>query len=226
MTISKELERIFKVCGKCRHYNDADDSFCMSCVKIDREFRKLTHRQLCELGARFILSLRHPTGYPWRILIETGYRAENPDVFAYTKYHSILIECKTSRSDFLADMKKPFRQNPQIGIGERRLYLVNQGVCTQNEMPKGWQLLIAYDKDTILLPENFLSPESNAIDESEKCYDFIVRNASAEIELMWSWEYRKERKCLPEIPTDLPNMINPFYWKQGDKVVADILKGV
>ena len=168
--------------------------------------KKLTHRELCELGARWIN--QEYGGGTWHILVETGYRKENPDVFAFCKYYSVLIECKASRSDFLADKKKPFRQNPQLGIGRMRYYLVNEGVATQEDMPEGWQLLIAYDKDTILIPEDYLCPT-----EPEGVYAFDIRNATAETELMWSWLYRKEHDCLPEIH-GVVYKVNPLYWKQ------------
>lgn len=196
------------ICEPCKHFNDLDDSFCGGCNKVDRERRKLTHRQLCELGARFIQYQRYPSNYPWRILIETGYRKENPDVFAFTKYYSVLIECKASRSDFLADKKKPFRQDPLQGVGKRRYYLVNEGVCTQDEMPDGWQLLIARDNDTILLPKDYQDPTCGG----DLGHDFDIRNATAETELMWSWEYRNKRKCLPDIPCEKVNAIIYQNW--------------
>ena len=229
MTIADEnklLENLVeKTCSKCRHYEDENDFVCIKCDKntmiaktIKRKRRALTHRQLCELGARWINQQIGIGVHFWRILIETGYRKENPDVFAFTKYYSVLIECKASRADFLADKKKPFRQNPQLGIGRMRYYLVNEGVATQEDMPKGWQLLIAYDEDTILMPENYEPPMS------PNNYGFDLRNATAETELMWSWLYRKENKCLPVIGEKHVNVIHPSYWKQ-EGMVEKILKG-
>ena len=216
MTIDQELDLVEKVCGKCPHYEDEDDAFCLKCGKnakipeiIDRKQRALTHRQLCELGARWIFNEYHPSTYDWRILVETGYRQENPDVFAFTRYYSVLIECKASRSDFLADKRKPFRKNPQLGVGMRRYYLVNDGVAKQEEMPEGWQLLIAYDKDTILMPNDYVPPTDSSPDKR-----FDIRNATNETELMWSWDYRKKHNCLPVFPIDPPNLIHPAYWQQ------------
>ena len=224
-----ENEKIFRIveriCGKCLHYEDEDDSICLKCSKLNRaidlEQRRLSHRQLCDLGARWIFNESHPASYEWRILIEPGLREELPDVFAFTKYNSVLIECKATRSDFLADKKKPFRQDPQKGIGMRRYYLVNDGVATQDEMPDGWQLLIAYDKDTILLPTDFVPPASQVEDEK---WFFHVRNATNEIELMWSWEYRRKHKCLPVFPTERPNTIHPGFWQQEGWLAKNIEK--
>ena len=208
MTFKESVAIVEKVCGKCRHYEDEDDTFCLKCGKVDRERRKLTHRQLCELGARFIQYHRYPSDYGWRILIETGYRKENPDVFAFTRYHSILFECKASRSDFLADKKKPFRQDPLKGVGQRRYYIVNEGVCTQDEMPQGWQLLIAHDENTIFLPKDYQDP----VDMHDEGHDFHIRNATEEAELMWSWEYRKNHRCLTDIPCEPVNAVAYLNW--------------
>ena len=47
-----------------------------------------------------------------------------PDAIGWKKAcHSVLVECKVSRADFLADRGKPFRQNPETGVGCERYYL-------------------------------------------------------------------------------------------------------
>jgi len=225
VTLNEEMELYDSICSPCRHYNDEDDSYCMKCRKVEKAIQKKnqpTHRELCELGARFILMQRHCQEYPWRILIEPGYRKELPDVFGFSRYYSILIECKASRADFLRDRKKPFRQHPEQGIGARRYYLCNEGVATQDEMPEGWQLLTALDKDTITLPFPYRAPVDS------KGYDFDIRNATAEVELMWSWEYRKNHNCLPVFPTEAVNIRNDTFFKaiedaraKGDKAYQE-----
>jgi hypothetical protein len=66
---------------------------------------------------------------------------EKPDVLAFNhKGTSLLIEVKVSRADFLADKKKPWRENPEKGIGETRVYLTPKGLLTHEEIPYGWQL--------------------------------------------------------------------------------------
>ena len=209
MSIDSDLAFVESVCGKCKHYEDEDDQVCLGCKKMDRAMRKLTHKELCLLGARWINQQIGVGFHGWNIIIEPGYRSEQPDVFAFCKYYSVVIECKASRSDFLADKRKPFRQNPYLGIGRMRYYLVNEGVATQNDMPDGWQLLIAYNKNTILFPDNFIYPY-----DPREGYAFDIRNATNEIELMHSWEYRKKHNCLPEIGTDNVAMIHPGYWTQ------------
>ena len=49
---------------------------------------------------------------------------EMPDAIGWKKTcHSVLVECKASRPDFLADRGKPFRQKPETGVGCERYYL-------------------------------------------------------------------------------------------------------
>jgi hypothetical protein len=67
---------------------------------------------------------------------------EMPDAIGWKKpCHSVLVECKLSRADFLADRDKPFRQNPDTGVGCERYYLVPKGLVQIGELPNGWGLL-------------------------------------------------------------------------------------
>jgi hypothetical protein len=73
--------------------------------------------------------------------LETG---ERPDVIGWRDSVSILIECKVSRQDFLADQKKSFRLNAALGMGDWRFYLSLPGVITRDDLPQGWGLLYAH----------------------------------------------------------------------------------
>jgi hypothetical protein len=67
---------------------------------------------------------------------------EMPDAIGWKKAsHSVLVECKISRSDFLADRQKSFRQKPEIGVGCERFYLAPAGLVLPEELPAGWGLL-------------------------------------------------------------------------------------
>lgn len=67
---------------------------------------------------------------------------EMPDAIGWKKAcHSVLVECKVSRADFLADRDKPFRQKPEMGIGCERYYLAQVGLIRVEELPPGWGLL-------------------------------------------------------------------------------------
>lgn len=67
---------------------------------------------------------------------------EMPDAIGWKRAsHSVLIECKISRTDFLADSCKPFRQKPEIALGCERFYLVPCGLISAEEIPVRWGLL-------------------------------------------------------------------------------------
>ena len=97
------------------------------------------HAQLVARAADW-LRLR----YGCSIVLSEQYCAtgEIPDVIGWkASCQSVLIECKVSRSDFLADANKAFRLRPQDGLGSKRLYMAPPGMIAANELPKHWGLL-------------------------------------------------------------------------------------
>ncbi len=67
---------------------------------------------------------------------------EMPDAIGWKKVcHSVLVECKISRADFLADREKGFRQMPETGVGCERFYLAPRGLIRSEELPAGWGFL-------------------------------------------------------------------------------------
>jgi hypothetical protein len=72
---------------------------------------------------------------------------EMPDAIGWKQAcHSVLVECKISRADFLVDRNKPFRLRPELGIGSERFYLVPRGLVRREELPSGWGLLEYQDR--------------------------------------------------------------------------------
>jgi len=67
---------------------------------------------------------------------------EVPDAIGWKRAcHSVVVECKISRADFLADLEKPFRRKPEQGMGCERFYLASAGLISADELPVGWGLL-------------------------------------------------------------------------------------
>jgi hypothetical protein len=65
-----------------------------------------------------------------------------PDAIGWKRAcHSVLVECKVTRSDFLADRAKPFRLKPEQAVGCERFYLVPAGMVRCEDLPTGWGLL-------------------------------------------------------------------------------------
>ena len=71
----------------------------------------------------------------------TSAASETPDCIGWNSFRSILIECKTSRSDFQRDAKKSTRIHPDLGMGNERFYLTPAGLLKKEELPAGWGLL-------------------------------------------------------------------------------------
>lgn len=102
----------------------------------------LTHSELCEYGRRWLTNAARcpivlvefvtPLG---EIPDNIGFRNEGRD--------SLVIECKVSRSDFLADKKKPHRQpaRAHTALGSYRWYMSEPGVIEVDDLPPGWGLL-------------------------------------------------------------------------------------
>jgi len=67
---------------------------------------------------------------------------EMPDAIGWKRAcHSVLVECKVTRADFLADCDKPFRRKPERGVGSERFYLTPPALIKLEELPIGWGLL-------------------------------------------------------------------------------------
>jgi hypothetical protein len=98
----------------------------------------MTHAQLVAKAVRWLRYYRCGV-----ILSEQACTSgEMPDAIGWKQAcHSVLVECKVSRSDFLVDRQKPFRLKPQKGVGSERFYLTPPHLLDVEELPDGWGLL-------------------------------------------------------------------------------------
>ncbi len=98
----------------------------------------MTHAQLVQKAVFWLRSYRCSV-----VLSEQACASgEMPDAIGWKRtQHSVVVECKVSRADFLADRSKPFRQKPDKGLGCERFYLTAPGLVQAAELPPGWGLL-------------------------------------------------------------------------------------
>ncbi|MGZ4733562.1 MAG: hypothetical protein ACXVZH_15625, partial [Terriglobales bacterium] len=98
----------------------------------------MTHAQLVEQAVAWLRSYRCGV-----ILSEQAcISGEMPDAIGWKRVsRSVLVECKISRADFLADRDKPFRQKSDLGLGCERFYLTPAALLEPGELPAGWGLL-------------------------------------------------------------------------------------
>ncbi|WP_051294914.1 hypothetical protein [Maridesulfovibrio bastinii] len=76
-----------------------------------------------------------------------SFSSEIPDSIGWRDgWVSHLVECKTSRSDFLTDRKKWFRRRPEMGMGMYRYMLCPKDLIKPDEVPESWGLLYCLPK--------------------------------------------------------------------------------
>ena len=98
----------------------------------------MNHAQLVERAIRWLRSYRCGVVLSEQACVS----GEMPDAIGWKQAcHSVLVECKITRADFLADREKPFRQKPERGVGSERFYLTSPGLVKLEELPVGWGLL-------------------------------------------------------------------------------------
>jgi len=98
----------------------------------------MTHAALVRIAVQWLRSYRCGVVLSEQACVS----GEMPDAIGWKRAcHSVLVECKLSRSDFLADRAKPFRQKSELGVGNERFYLAPAGLIRTDEVPLGWGLL-------------------------------------------------------------------------------------
>lgn len=98
-------------------------------------FTGMTHKELVEAAYRWVVD-NGSVGVVFKELKSLA--SEIPDVIGFGSWESVLVECKASRSDFLADKKKSCRAK---GMGNWRFYCCPKGMIQEKELPPGWGLI-------------------------------------------------------------------------------------
>lgn len=139
-------------------------------LAFDKTF-PVTHAECVSAAAAYMQKRADvvlPEFYSWN--------AELPDVIAFNRDHSTVIECKVSRSDFLRDKAKPFRMNPNSGMGDSRYYCCPKGLIKPEELPASWGLL-------------YIFPDGK-IRKQRECYGRFKKNMDAEHHLLFYYARR------------------------------------
>lgn len=139
----------------------------------------MTHPQLVETARRWLC--RRCSVVTTEI---AGSGRDEPDALGWYGYgSSIFIECKVTRSDFLADRDKMHRRFPEHGIGQYRYYMAPAGLIRATELPDGYGLLEVKGK-RIMKTVQSRAFDGNMRDETQILMSIIRRiggNAPATI---------------------------------------------
>ena len=136
----------------------------------------MTHAELVQRGVNWFKNNRISTmRYPI-VLPEFGcYASSIPDVIGLNHTATAVIECKVSRSDYLADKRKCHR-NYKVQLGNYRYYLVPVGLITVDEVNSGWGLLYCHaHKITVENESEFHENAQTREQEYQVMYSIIRR---------------------------------------------------
>ncbi|MFY2610598.1 hypothetical protein [Achromobacter ruhlandii] len=107
-----------------------------------------SHREMCSAAVEWLLrpdskkgpgctvafsEVQSPCGR--EVMDAFGVRAVGPETY------SVLVEVKTSRADFRADLAKPHRQDQSLSGGTYRYYFAPAGLIVPEELPPRWGLI-------------------------------------------------------------------------------------
>lgn len=101
----------------------------------------MTHAELVRRAERWLRNVCRCGVVLCESQARTG---ETPDAIGWTNRggRSVLVECKISRADFLADKQKPFRREGCVdAMGCNRYYLTLPGIIKHGEAMPLWGLL-------------------------------------------------------------------------------------
>lgn len=157
----------------------------------------LTHQDLVLRGAKWLRN-RH-RGCPGCNVILTEFVTSGsaiPDVIGFNRWDSVVLECKVSRSDFLADKRKIHRHSFNQ-CGNYRYYLVLPNIVSVEDIPEGWGLLYLQARCINIIKPSVRNSEPN------------VR--AAEYSILYSIARRAE------IRGYIPSLRKPYKEVAGDR---------
>jgi len=115
-----------------------------------------THRQLCDFAVQWMQRPASRNGPGCQIAFSECKGDWNGEIVDAIGFRagvygecSVVVECKTSRADYLADRLKPHRQHSSTGMGAYRYFLAPEGLLRADELPDAWGLIEVTDKGII-----------------------------------------------------------------------------
>jgi hypothetical protein len=113
------------------------------------------HAKLCALAVRWLRRPYSAGGHGCQVAVsetKADWSGEIPDAIGFRAGHcggSVVVECKTSRSDFLADRAKPHRAVG--GMGTWRYFMAPAGLIAPQELPPLWGLIEVGARDALVV---------------------------------------------------------------------------
>jgi len=143
---------------------------------------KLSHKDLVLIGYKWILK-NASCGVAFKEFHTIN--LEIPDVLGFNSSDSVLIECKTSRSDFRKDFKKSHRINGK-GMGQYRFYMCPTGIIKKEELPEKWGLIYVNEKKKAICVYNPIKDRGKYVEGKWEKNNSFERDLLAENSFMYS----------------------------------------
>lgn len=123
----------------------------------------MTHKEIVEKLSKWLKKHKQNISIPNCTLVLTEFVTinscgETPDILGFNNWTSVMIEVKTSRSDFRADIKKRFKKFSK-GSGEFKYYVCPYGMLDTDEIPDGYGLIYIDINNNITLVKNAIRQE-------------------------------------------------------------------
>jgi len=149
---------------------------------MKKEQQNFKHDELIEIGRKWLIKSyaaqadygHYGCGVVLTELCAATRYGEQPDILGYSTKTTILIECKTSLSDFRADKNK-FSRNFGKGIGGQRWYLAQEGIIKIESLPDKWGLLEVTPKKIVKVVKRTEIHERDFKSEMNMLISFVRR---------------------------------------------------
>lgn len=149
-------------------------------------------RTLLSLASRFIQQeLNEETNKYCKWRIQPIRFFDTPTIFAQSPTTSIRIACIIGKAAAEKFRIKEAESHDEKTIGQARFVLTTEGILSRDELPKGWQILIALDENTIELPFPYYSIW-------DRPFVFRKRDRELEVDLFWLYETKNGAGALPD----------------------------
>lgn len=140
----------------------------------------MTHSQIVDKAAKWLKNHKgniHTPNCPLVVkeLDTLNHSGEIPDVIGWCYCLSVLIEVKTSYSDFLHDKNKRHKKY-SIGMGQQRYFCCPFGMIKTEELPDKWGLLTINQSGKIELVKGAEMQEADLNCERTMLLSIIRRN--------------------------------------------------
>jgi hypothetical protein len=178
----------------------------------------MTHAQLIDRAIAWLRSYRCGI-----VLSEQACASgEIPDAIGWKgSSHSVVVECKVSRADFVADRDKPFRKNPEEGLGCERFYLTPPRLVQVEDLPAGWGLLHCAQRKVEVVRRSAKNLRSaQGLDYEMNLLLASLRRVEVRIEPQTITDFLKWKNRMAEYNGgDLPRGLDPVH-EEGNGYLA------